>query len=315
MLKYFIKRFLRSILTLFIVISVVFLLMRLMPEEGYLGEFGIDKLDFEQKEAILTGMGLREPLPVQLVNFYGDLLRGDLGESLIYRPNVPISEIIKQKLPYSLWFGLFALSISLVAGISMGIGMAKDKGKFLDKLGTTYVVFISAVPAVIYYLFIQIYLTGILKLPLLFDLDDPISWLVPGVSMSLGGIAGYAMWMRRYMVDELNKDYIKLARAKGLTNKKIMITHVMRNALVPMVQYLPSSILFTIAGSIYIESLFSIPGMGGLIVDAIQLQDNTLVQALVLIYSSIGIVGLFLGDVLMALFDPRIKLEKQGGGR
>ncbi len=315
MLKYFIKRFLRSILTLFIVITVVFLLMRLMPVEGYFGESGIDKLDESQQEAILNSMGLRDPVVIQLKNFYSDLLRGDFGKSLIFRPNVPINEIIKQKLPYSLWFGLFALALSLLVGITMGIGMAKNKGKLFDKLGTGYVVFISAVPAIIYYLFIQIYITGVLKLPLLFEVEDPKSWIIPGVAMSLGSISGYAMWMRRYMVDELNKDYIKLATAKGLPRKKIMYSHVMRNALVPMVQYLPSSILFTIAGSIYVESLFSIPGMGGLLVSAIQLQDNTLVQALVLIYSSIGIIGLFLGDVLMAIFDPRIKLAKAGGGR
>lgn len=315
MLKYFVKRFLRSVLTLFIVITVVFLLMRLMPEEGYFGEMGIDKLDKAQQEAILKSMGLRDPIHIQLKNFYSDLLRGDFGESLIFRPNVDINEIIAQKLPYSLWFGLFALGLSLLVGITMGIGMARHKGKLFDKLGTGYVVFISAVPAIIYYLFIQIYITGILKLPLLFEVEDPKSWIIPGVAMSLGSISGYAMWMRRYMVDELNKDYIKLATAKGLSRRKIMYTHVMRNALVPMVQYLPSSILFTIAGSIYVESLFSIPGMGGLLVSAIQLQDNTLVQALVLIYSSIGIIGLFLGDVLMAIFDPRIKLAKAGGGR
>ena len=133
--------------------------------------------------------------------------------------------------------------------------------------------------------------------------------------MSLGSTAGYAMWMRRYMVDELNKDYIKLARAKGLSNKTIMVKHVLRNAFVPMAQYLPASILYTIVGSIYIESLYSIPGMGGLLVDTIQRQDNPIVQSLVLIYSSIGIIGLFLGDFLMAAFDPRIKLTKQGGTR
>ncbi len=315
MLKYFVKRFLRSLLTLFIVITVVFLLMRLMPEEGYFGENGIDKLDDAQKEAILENMGLRDPLHIQLKNFYVKLLHGDLGESQVFRPKVSIAEIIAQKLPYSLWLGLFALALSLIIGIPLGITMARHKDKLIDKLGTAYIVFISAVPAIIYYLFIQIYVTGMLKLPLLFDVDDMSSWWIPGIAMSLGSISGYAMWMRRYMVDELNRDYIKLAKAKGLSNRKIMYRHVMRNALVPMVQYLPSSILFTIAGSIYIESLFSIPGMGGLIVTAIQMQDNTLVQALVLIYSSIGIIGLFLGDVLMALFDPRIKLQKEGGGR
>ena len=135
------------------------------------------------------------------------------------------------------------------------------------------------------------------------------------ICMSLGGIANYAMWIRRYMVDELNKDYIKLARAKGLKNSLVMSRHVIRNAFVPMAQQLPTNILMTISGSIYVESLFSIPGMGGLLVSAIQRQDNTLVQALVLIYSCIGILGLFLGDLLMALCDPRIKLGKKGGGR
>lgn len=315
MTKYFVKRLLRSILTLFAVITVVFLLMRLMPEEGYFGEQGIDKLDFEQKEAILTNMGLRDPVHIQLKNFYIDLAHGDLGESLVYRPNVPISEIIMKKVPYSLYLGLFALGLSLILGLGLGVAMAREKNKATDKLGTTYIVFIRAVPAIVYYLFIQIYITKWFNLPILFDIDDPISWIVPAVSMSLGSIAGYAMWMRRYMVDELNKDYIKLARAKGLSNKNIMMKHVSRNAFVPMAQYLPASILFTISGSIYIESLFSIPGMGGLLVDVIQRQDNNLVQALVLIYSSIGIIGLFLGDVLMAIFDPRIKLQKSGGGR
>ena len=150
---------------------------------------------------------------------------------------------------------------------------------------------------------------------MLFKPDDPASWILPAISMSLGGTASYAMWMRRYMVDELNKDYVRLARAKGLRNKAIMVKHVFRNAFVPMAQYLPSTILYTIAGSIYIESLYSIPGMGGLLVDVIQRQDNTVVQVLVLIYSSIGIIGLFLGDILMALFDPRINLQKKGGAR
>ncbi len=150
---------------------------------------------------------------------------------------------------------------------------------------------------------------------MLFSRQNPLSWILPAISMSLGGIAGYAMWMRRYMVDELNKDYIRLARAKGMSGAAIMVKHVMRNAFVPMAQYLPASILFTISGSIYIESLYSIPGMGGLLVDAIGRQDNTLVQALVLIFSTLGIVGLFLGDIAMAIFDPRIKLARRGGAR
>ncbi|MGF7057564.1 ABC transporter permease [Brassicibacter mesophilus] len=314
MLKYSIKRLLQSLITLFIIITVVFLLMRLMPEEGYFGQ-GYEKLDEAQKEAILTNMGLRDPLHIQLGNFYKKLLSGDLGESIIYRPKVPITEILKTKIPYSLYFGLAAIAISLILGIPLGITMARSKSKLWDKLGTGYIVFINAVPAAVYFLFLQLYVTDIFKLPILFKPDKPVSWILPAISMALGSIAYYAMWMRRYMVDEINKDYIRLARAKGLRSKAIMVKHVFRNAFVPMAQYLPSAILFTIAGSIYIESLYSIPGMGGLLVDVIQRQDNSLVQALVLIYSSIGIIGLFLGDILMAIFDPRINLQKKGGAR
>ena len=285
--------------------------MRMMPEEGYFGA-NYEKLDYEQKEAILTSMGLRDPIHIQLKNFYSQLLKGDLGKSIIYRPRVDISRIIKTKIPYSLKFGLTALVISLALGIPLGIIMALNKDRIPDKLGTAYIVFISAVPAAVYYLFLQLYVTNLLKLPILFSPDKPSSWVLPAISMSLSGIASYAMWMRRYMVDELNKDYVKLARAKGLKNSRIMISHVLRNAFVPMIQYLPSAILYTIAGSIYIESLYSIPGMGGLLVDVIQRQDNTLVQALVLIYSSIGIFGLFIGDILMAILDPRIKLQRGG---
>jgi oligopeptide transport system permease protein len=260
-------------------------------------------------------MGLRDPIHKQLVNFYKNILTGNLGQSITFRPKVPVIDIIKDKVPYSLYFGLAAIGMSLSVGVTLGIAMAKNKNKFWDRFGTGYVVFIRAVPAAVYFLFLQLYITGIFKLPMLFDIDKPKTWILPVISMSLGGIASYAMWMRRYMVDELNKDYVKLARAKGLKSKSIMVKHIFRNAFVPMAQYLPASILFTIAGSIYIESLYSIPGMGGLLVEVIKRQDNTLVQALVLIYSSIGIVGLFLGDLLMAIFDPRINLDKKGGAR
>jgi len=314
MLKYTLKRLAQSLVTLFIVITAVFLLMRLLPVEGYFGD-GYDKLNESQREAVLQKMGLLDPWYMQIGTFYKGLARGDLGVSSIYRKDVPVLEVIAPRVPYSMRFGLVATGLALAAGLGMGVSMAKHKGKALDKLWTGYVVFVNAVPLAVYLLFIQLYGTSLFHLPLLFDKYRPSSWILPALSMSLGGIAGYAMWMRRYMVDELNKDYIKLARAKGLSQSTIMVKHVMRNAYVPMAQYLPASILMTISGSIYIESLYSIPGMGGLLVDVIQRQDNPMVQALVLIFSMVGIIGLFLGDILMALFDPRIKLSKSEASR
>ena len=166
-----------------------------------------------------------------------------------------------------------------------------------------------------YYIFIQLYGTGALKIPMLFDQNNMMTWILPVFSMSLGSTASYAMWLRRYMVDEMNKDYVRLARAKGVSDKKIMMKHVFRNAFVPMIQYIPTSLLYTISGSIYIESLYSIPGMGGLLVDVIGRQDNPMVQAIVMLYSCIGIVGLLLGDLLMGLIDPRISFVKKEGAR
>jgi ABC-type dipeptide/oligopeptide/nickel transport system permease component len=181
-----------------------------------------------------------------------------------------------------------------------------------DRIGIVIVVLIQAVPAAIYHLVVQIYgteaLGKVIYLPTLFQVDNYSTWILPVISLSLFNFSFYALWLRRYMVDESNKDYILLARAKGVPSGRISRSHIFRNAIVPLVQYLPSSILFTLMGSLYVESLYSIPGMGGLLVDVIKRQDNTMVQALVLLYTGLSIAGLLIGDVVMALIDPRITL-------
>lgn len=313
MLKYISKRLLASLVTLAIILTVVFVLMRQMPIEGYFDNF--DKVDKAVIDAKLQQMGLRDPIWVQLKNFYANLLRGDLGISNRYSVGASIGSIIASKAPISIKMGVLSMAFSLLVGVPLGAKMARSKAKFWDKLGTGFIVFINAVPAAVYYIYLQSFGSKALGISMLFDVNNPLSWLLPVFSMSLGSIAYYAMWLRRYMVDELNKDYVKLARAKGVTNRDITMAHVFRNAFVPMIQYIPSSLLFTISGSIYIESLYSIPGMGGLLVDVITRQDNTMVQALVMIYASIGIVGMLLGDLLMVLVDPRITFAKKEGVR
>jgi len=312
MIKYISSKVIQFVLTVFIVITIVFILMRFMPIEGYLGE-SYDKLDEIQRDRIMENLGLKDPIYVQLKNFYKRIISGDLGVSITYRPGVPVKEILESKMPYSLGIGLTSLAISLISGITLGIIMADNTGRFINRIGNIYVILINSIPAAIYYIFIQFYITYIFKLPMLFYIDRPISWILPILSLSMGTTATYAIWMKRYITDELNKDYIKLAMVKGLKKREVMKKHVFLNAFVPMVQYLPMSILFTISGSIYVESLYSIPGMGGLLVEAIQRQDNALVEAIVLIYSSIGIIGMLIGDLLMALLDPRIKLGKREG--
>lgn len=316
MAKYIGKRLLRSLLTLFIIITILFALLRLMPIEGYFQNF--EKMSQTQIRVGLQQLGVSDPLPVQLGRFWSGLLRGDLGVSHKYLVNVPVLQIIGQKMPISLTIGMLALGIALALGLPLGILMARStrtRWKIGDRLGTIFVVVIQAIPAAVYYLLIQFYGTDLLHLSMRFRMDDLSTWILPVLSLSLGNIAYYAMWLRRYMVDESNKDYVKLARAKGVPNAVISRRHVFRNAFVPLVQFIPTSVILTLMGSLYVESLYSIPGMGGLLVTAIQIQDNTLVQALVLIYASISILGLLAGDILMALLDPRISLGKKEGGR
>ena len=314
MLKYVAKRLGQAVLTLFIIITIIFCLLRMMPEEGYLGA-NYDKMSEVQRETILTEMGLRDPLLTQLGKFYRGLLRGDFGTSWIYRPNVAITDILAEKAPVSIQMGLMAVAIAMVVGIPLGVLMTRFKGGIPDRLGMGFVVLVMAIPQAVYHLFIQTYLTDFFHLPMLFKGPNLMSWILPTISLSLYNTATFALWMRRYMVDELNKDYVRLARAKGVKNAVIMGSHVFPNAFVPLIQTIPTMILSTAMGSIYVESLYSVPGMGGLLVEVIQRQDNTMVQALVLIYAALGIIGLLLGDLLMGLCDPRITFVEKGGAR
>lgn len=315
MLRYTLGRLGRAAITLFLVLSIVFLLMRLMPVDTYF-EGRSDTMNETIKENILRQLGLLDPWYVQLKNFWVKLLlHGDLGESIVIQKGVKCVDLMVPKAINSFRFGAVAMVFQLVLGYSMGVLMARWKGKFFDRLGNAYVLLINALPAAVYYLFIQLYLSTLLNLPMFYDKFDKSSMILPIVCLALPGIASNAMWMRRYMVDQMNLDYIRLARAKGMTSSQVAFRHVMRNAFIPMAQSLPTTLLFTISGSLYVESLFSIPGMGGLLIISIQRQDNTMVQAMVLLYSIISVTGLLLGDLTMMLCDPRISLTKKGGRR
>ena len=198
------------------------------------------------------------------------------------------------------------LDVELYGGSKVK-AMATDK--LLDWIGTAYTVFVNAVPSLVSYSLVLVFGSKYLGFPTLYSTRNvgPSS-VLPIVCLSLASIAGYALWTRRYMVDELTRDYIKLARVKGLSSSEIMFKHVLRNAMVPMVQYIPQSILVTVGGSLLMERFFSVPGMGPLLTDAIQRYDLNVVQTLVILYAVLGIVGVFLGDVLMMVVDPRITL-------
>lgn len=313
MLVYSLKRLGRALITLVILITIVFILVRAMPEEGYFSNY--EKMSPQQIEVGLRKMGLKDPLYVQVGKFIYNALCGDLGISYRYRINAKITDIISSKIGISMKIGLISMVVSLPLGMALGVLMARSKGGFADKLGNAYIVFIQAVPNAVYFIFIQLYGSDLFGVSMLYKETEWTSLILPVISLALPSISSYAMWLRRYMVDETNKDYIKLARAKGVPNSTIWFRHVFRNSVVPMVNLIPGSILLTISGSIYVESLYSIPGMGGLLVDVIKRQDNNMVLALVVIFAVMSILGLLLGDLLMAVVDPRISFTKKEGSR
>ena len=285
MLKYTVKRLAQSLVTILLIATIVFLLMRCLPTDYYFTEEQLMKFTEEQKYAALEAAGLTDPIGTQLLHFYNDLLHLDFGTSRRIQNGASVVKVIGKKFGVSMRLGLISAGISLLVGIMLGILQTAFKDKVFDWIGTAYTVFVNAVPSLVSY-----------SLVLVFG-------------------SKYALWTRRYMVDELTRDYIKLARVKGLSSSEIMFKHVLRNAMVPMVQYIPQSILLTVGGSLLMERFFSVPGMGPLLTDAIQRYDLNVVQTLVILYAALGIVGVFLGDVLMMLVDPRITLTGKEAAR
>ena len=299
MLKYTVKRLLQSLVTIFLIATAVFLMMRCLPTDYYFTEEQLMKFTDQQKTAALEAAGLTDPIPTQLIKFYNDLLHLDFGTSRRIQNGAPVVKVIGKKFGVSMRLGLTASAISLVLGVLMGILQAAFKDKVFDWIGTAYTVFVNAVPSLVSYSLVLVLGSKYLGFPTLYSTRNvSASSVLPITCLSLASIAGYALWTRRYM----------LARVKGLSSREIMFKHVLRNAMVPMVQYIPQSILLTVGGSLLMERFFSVPGMGPLLTDAIQRYDLNVVQTLVILYAVLGIVGVFLGDVLMMVVDPRITL-------
>lgn len=316
MLKYTIKRLVESLITVLIIVTIVFLLLRMLPTDYYFTEEQLMKFTEEQKQEQLLAAGLLDPIPEQLMDFYNNVIHLDFGESRRIQNGVAVTKVIGDKFAISMQLGLIAIAISVVIGVPLGILQTSFKDRVPDHIVTVYTIFVNAVPSLVTYSLILIFGSRVLGLPSMYSTRNPgPSSILPIVCLSLASIAWYALWVRRYMIDELNKDYIKLARVKGLSSRSIMVKHVLRNAFVPIAQYLPQSMLLTIGGSLLVERFFSVPGMGPLLTDSIQRYDTNVVQTLVMLYASLSILGVFLGDVLMMIIDPRITLANKGGTR
>ncbi len=235
----------------------------------------------------------------------------DLGISYFlpsYESPYVIDIIFQEKMGHSFRIGILAVFIELVLGYPLGILMAKHKDGVVDKVGKAYIISIDAIPGIAYYYIWQLLLVYLIGLPAPYVEDNFLTWLAPALTMGLTGMAGIALWVRRFMLDEFNSDYVKFARAKGLSENRIMYTHVLRNAVVPLVRSIPTAILGALLGSFYIENIYSVPGLGSLLIEANNLNDTYALQGIVVVSALISIVAYLAGDLVTAIVDPRISL-------
>lgn len=259
-----------------------------------------------------------DPFKDKLKDDFQVKLKFNLGKSIRLEKGQYVTDVIAAKMSVSAKIGLISLAISLVLGVVFGVLQARFKDQLFDHIGTGYTVIVNAVPHLVIYTVIMIAGASFFKLPMRYDAtakNPGLTMVLPIVCLSIGSTAGYMLWTRRYMVDELNKDYIRLAKLKGLTDQQVMFRHVLKNAFVPLAQYLPYSILLTVGGSLLVETFFAVPGMGPELTMAIGRYDLNLVQGIVLLYASMGIMGVFIGDLLMTIIDPRITLTGKEGVR
>ena len=213
----------------------------------------------------------------------------------------------KSKMGYSFVIGIIAVILSYLIAVPMGIGMALKKDKLLDKIGTFYIVFITAVPSLAY-IFMFKAIGNKAGLPTTFDMLAPtwVMYVLPIISLSLPSIAGTMKWLRRYMIDQMNSDYVKFARSGGLSEGEIFSKHILKNAIIPIVHGLPASVLFAMTGAIITERVYVVPGAGNLLTTAINKYDNGVIVGVALFYAVLTVTSVIIGDVLMATMDPRI---------
>lgn len=211
--------------------------------------------------------------------------------------------------------GLTATVVAYFLGLPLGILMARKKDSLVDKIGMGYIIFIIAVPSLGYIFLFAALGTTLLHLPYKFANAQVklLAYILPTISLALPQIAGLMRWMRRYMIDQMNSDYVKFARAEGMSESEIFNQHISKNAMIPIVHGIPGSILGCFVGAIITERVYAVPGVGNLLTTAINGHDNGIIIACTVFYTSLSLISLILGDLLMAKVDPRITFESKAG--
>lgn len=312
MAKYIIRRIFMMIITLFIIATVTFGIVNLIPGDPIGTRAKVLPADVQQ--AIRKKYKLDEPLYKRYGYFLYDLIRGDFGES-ITKPGIRVNNLIRDEFPVSARLGLQAVILGLIIGLILGVTAAFKKSTWTDYSVMFVALLGISIPGFVIALLLQNYLGGKLGLPIV-GWPFSKSWLagfeftvLPTIALSFAGIASNARFMRTSVLDVINQDYVLTAKSKGLRKTSIILNHILRNAMLPVVTTLGPRLATIITGTIVIESIFAIPGLGRELVGAIGSRDYTVVMSLTVFFSFLYLAALLLVDIAYVLIDPRIKLQ------
>jgi peptide/nickel transport system permease protein len=312
MFNYIVSRLLQGILVIFLISIATFIIMRMMPGDPVrllLGE-GAIKITQEQIDAIRAKWGLDRPYHEQYWIWATGMLRGDFGESLIRR-GVPVRDMIWEAMPITGYLNLMAIGVALLLSIPAGIVAAVRRNSIFDyclTLGSTAGAalpnfWVALVSIIVFALWLR-------WLPP-FGLKEWDGYVLPVAVLALGEMAIFARVMRGATIEVLGQDYVRTATAKGLSHRMVVLRHAVRNALLPVVTVIGFRIAFLFSGTIIIENIFAIPGIGRLFIDSVFRIDYQVVQSIVVLLAALVVVANLLTDLIYAFVDPRLRTVNQ----
>lgn len=310
MKKYVTKRLLISIMTLLVILFVLFLMLSLMPGSP----FNDEKLTEAQKVMLYAKYGLDQPFFIRFLKYVANMAKGDLGVSYVINKNRAVSEMIKGPLAVSIRIGAQGFLLGSVIGLLLGIAAAINHNSWIDSLCSAISIIGVSVPSYVFALLLAYYIGFKLNLvPILYNSNNPyVSSVLPTIALAMFPIANVSRFTRSEMIDVLNSDYISLVQAKGVREKDMIFHHALRNTLIPIITVMGPILVNLLTGSMVVEKVFAIPGIGMLMVQAIQGNDYNVVIACAFVYSALYIIMMLIMDILYGVIDPRIRVAKEG---
>ncbi|MCG1669635.1 oligopeptide ABC transporter permease [Staphylococcus epidermidis] len=306
MTKYVLKRLCYMFVSLFIVITITFFLMKLMTGSP----FNDTKLNAQQKEILNEKYGLNDPVALQYVNYLKNVVTGDFGNSFQYH-NMPVWDLVKPRLIPSMEMGITAMVIGVVLGLVLGVAAATKQNTWVDYTTTIISVIAVSVPSFVLAVLLQYVFAVKLEWFPVAGWEGFSTAILPSLALSATVLATVARYIRAEMIEVLSSDYILLARAKGNSTLKVLFGHALRNALIPIITIIVPMLAGILTGTLTIENIFGVPGLGDQFVRSITTNDFSVIMATTILFSTLFIVSIFIVDILYGVIDPRIRV--QGG--